>query len=50
MIVYVRFGTLVRCVLCTVVITIALAAALIHPGEPDQTSPTTSPTTARPAG
>jgi hypothetical protein len=47
MIVYVRLGTLVRCVLCTVMITIALATALIHPTEPEQTSPTKTTSTSR---
>jgi hypothetical protein len=47
MIVYIRFSTLVRCVLCTVVITIALAVALIHPSEPDQTPPAKSSTTSQ---
>ncbi len=44
MIVYVRLGTLIRCVLCTAMITIALATALIHPTEPEQTSPTNTST------
>lgn len=45
MIVYVRFSTLVRCFLCTVVITVALATALIHPSESDQKLPTKSSAT-----
>lgn len=42
MIVYIRFGVLIRCVLCTVVVT-AIAIGLVLPAEPDQTSPADPP-------
>lgn len=44
MIVYVRFGVLVRCVLCAAVITFAVAAALLRPPQHDPAPPATPST------